>query len=246
MHTFLIGGGRDEAGGIASHAPFVAAASARHGHAPILVLVLDEGQDTDVPRWTSALARAGAAATRPLVVSAERPPQPEDVAGAAGVFVAGGLTPGYRDALAGRDRRWLDAVLHADLPYAGFSAGAAIAAQRALVGGWRAPLGGVEIMVCDDGAGEDLDTVTLAEGLGLVPLTVDVHCAQWGTLTRLVHAVRAEPSLTGCGIDEHTTVEVHGGELRVHGAGAAYLLRPTDAGEHAVAVLGPGSTTRLA
>ena len=82
-------------------------------------------------------------------------------------LIGGGWSPQHeiREWLAEGQRR-----------YAGFSAGASVAAERALVGGWL--LGGVA--VCPDAAGEDVDEVTVVDGLGLVPFTVEVHCAQWG------------------------------------------------------------------
>ena len=73
------------------------------------------------------------------------------------------------------------------MPYLGFSAGAAIAAERALVGGWR--IGGVA--VSPEEASEGLDELTVAPGIGLVDVAIDVHVAQWGTLSRLVAAVEA-------------------------------------------------------
>ncbi|HEY2638127.1 MAG TPA: hypothetical protein VGI54_12095, partial [Solirubrobacteraceae bacterium] len=68
--VFLIGGGREPAGVAASHRSFVEAVAGGE----ILVLVLDEGEVTDVERWTGGLETAGATAVRPLVVSPERPP----------------------------------------------------------------------------------------------------------------------------------------------------------------------------
>jgi cyanophycinase len=105
------------------------------------------------------------------------------------------------------------------VPYAGFSAGAAVAPHSAIVGGWR--LG--EFAVCSDDASEDLDQVEPRPGLGLVPFAVDVHASQWGTLTRLVHAVAAGLVGEGWAIDEHTCLAPDaGGEIAVHGLGGAY------------------------
>ena len=136
------------------------------------------------------------------------PPSAADLDGAAGVFVGGGWTPGYQEALAG----WR---APADLPFAGFSAGAAVAAARAIVGGWR--LGGRE--VCAEEAGEDLDELAVRDGLGLVPFAVDVHATQWGTLTRLVHAVGAGLVDEGWAIDEGTVLVVEDGAVRARGPG---------------------------
>jgi cyanophycinase len=111
------------------------------------------------------------------------------------------------------------------VPFAGFSAGAAIASRRALVGGWRARVGDRTVAVCDPDAGEDLEAVTVRDGLGLVPFTVDVHASQWGTLGRLLHAVSGPGDTTGVAIDEATAVEVDGDRMTVHGHGAAYAVR---------------------
>ena len=206
--VFLIGGGRGDDAVRASHTSFVDAVAGK----PIVAVVLDEGEDTDVERWSASLTLAGATDVRTLVVSKERPPRREDFEGAGGVFVAGGWTPGYHEALAGSD--WLPP----DLVYAGFSAGAAIAGRWAIVGGWRR--GDREI--CAEEAGEDLDQLTVLDGLGLVPFAVDVHATQWGTLTRLVHAVRGRLAPEGWAVDEGTTLIYDGGRTRVEGLGVAY------------------------
>jgi cyanophycinase len=225
MHAFLIGGGRDEAAGLAAHRPFIAALAEP---ASVACLVLDEGVETDTGRWEGQLRAAGASEVRVVLVSPSRPPRAEDVAACAGVYVAGGLTPDYQAVLAA-DLSWL----RPGLTYAGFSAGAAVTSSRALVGGWRAMVGDVEVAVCDDGAGEDLDPVTVRDGLGIVDFIVDVHAAQWGTLGRLCHAVLAEGT-EGWAIDEGTTLECHDGRaVAVHGVGAAAHVVPRG---HAVAL----------
>jgi cyanophycinase len=232
MQAFLIGGGRDEAAALAAHRPFVAALG---GASSVTCLVLDEGDETDPGRWEGSLRAAGAADVRVVVVSEGRPPARSDLDGVGGVYVAGGLTPGYQAVLAA-DASWL----RDDIVYAGFSAGAAVAARRAVVGGWRAAVGGVEVAVCDDGAGEDLDLLTVRDGLGVVDALIDVHAAQWGTLGRLCHAVLAE-GLEGWAIDEGTTLECRdGAAVAVHGVGAAARVRPGAAGEVAVSFVAAG------
>jgi cyanophycinase len=211
--VFLIGGGRDGDAVRASHAGFVRAAAG----GPIVALVLDDGDDTDPERWTGALRHAGARDTSAVVVSPERPPVAADLAGAAGVYVAGGWTPGYQQALAAAGTDWLPR----DLPYAGFSAGAAIAAARAIVGGSRRDDGRA---VCAEEAGEDLDVLAVRPGLGLVPFAVDVHATQWGTLTRLAHAVDAGLVDGGWAIDEGTALVAGDGPPRVEGLGSAYRI----------------------
>jgi cyanophycinase len=209
-YVFLIGGGRDDDAVRASHAPFVDAV----GEAPIVALVLDEGEETDEERWTSALRLAGARDVRVLTVSEARPPSADDLKGAGGVYVAGGWTPGYHAALVKAGTGWRPA----DVPFAGFSAGAAIAGRWAILGGWRHD----GVAVCAQEAGEDLEPLTVEEGLGLVPFAVDVHATQWGTLTRLAHAVRGHLAPDGWAIDEGTTLVYDGHATHVEGLGSAY------------------------
>jgi cyanophycinase len=212
--VFLIGGGRDNDAIRASHAGFVRAA----GDAPIVALVLDEGEATDPERWTGALRLAGAADARAVVVSPARPPRATDLAGAGAVYVAGGWTPGYEEALvAAAGTGWLAP----GLPYAGYSAGAAIAAATAIVGGFRRDDGRP---VCAEEAAEDLEPLTVRAGLGLVPFAVDVHATQWGTLTRLAHAVDAGLAAEGWAVDEGVALVAGDGPLRVEGLGSAYRV----------------------
>jgi cyanophycinase len=228
--VFLIGGGREAPAVLAAHRPFTAALRAG---APVACVVLDEGDETDPARWEGNLRDAGADDVRMLIVSAERPLAPEDLDGVGGVYVAGGLTPGYQEVLTA------GAALPGDVPYAGFSAGAAVAGERALVGGWKARIGDAEVAVCDDGTGEDLDLVEVRDGLGLVPVLADVHAAQWGTLGRLAHAVLLE-GREGWAIDEGTALVLRDGEPdAVHGVGAAARVRPRD-GEASVRFFAAG------
>ena len=212
MTTFLIGGGREDEQVRASHAPFVQAC----GGGPIVAFALE-----DPERWEGALRLAGASEVRCLLT----PPAADDLAGAAGVFVGGGLTPGYQEALTG----WTPP---AGLHYCGFSAGSAVAARRAIVGGWthegRPGL--------DEDFGEDLGEIEVRDGLALVDFAVDVHAAQWGTLTRLIAAVDGGLVAEGFAIDEGTVLVVDGAEPRVEGLGQAWRVRTHD-GNTLVSVL---------
>jgi cyanophycinase len=203
---FLIGGGREPEQVLPAHRPFVNACAG----GPIACLIADEGEGVDTERWRGMLVDAGAADedVRVVVLSAQRPIADDDVAGAAGIYVAGGLTPLYLEVLAG----WHPP---AGVEYAGFSAGAAVAAEQAVIGGWRAADGSA---VCPEDSGEGLDVVTVRSGLGLVPAAIDVHAAQWGTLGRLVHAVQEGMAAEGWALDEGALL-VDG---EVHGTGAAW------------------------
>ncbi|TDU90669.1 cyanophycinase [Kribbella voronezhensis] len=225
MEIFLIGGGRAAR---AAHEPFVRAC----GNGPIVAYALDD-DELDIARWETTLKDAGAAEVTVVPVSPTRPPRPADLTDAAGVYVAGGLTPAYRDILVDAGTDWLDAARANDLPYCGFSAGSAIAAEQALVGGWQTLYGNQTLDVCDSDLAEDLDHLTVLPGLGLVPFIVDIHAAQWGTLYRLTHAVLAT-GREGWAIDENTVLTLSPNTTpTIHGPGAATHVRRT----------GPSSTT---
>src|SRR4051794_38073420 len=95
---FLIGGGREPEQVLPPHRPFVAACAG----GTIACLLADEGDGVDADRWRSTLVDAGATGddVRVVVLSARRPIADDDVAGAAGIYVAGGLTPLYLEVLA--------------------------------------------------------------------------------------------------------------------------------------------------
>jgi cyanophycinase len=149
------------------------------------------------------------------------------------LLVGGGLTPAYLDAVT----PIIDEIrlLVADgLPYLGLSAGAMIAADDAIIGGWM--IGDVE--VCPEPASEDFDEVTIARGLGLVDLAIEVHAAQWGTLSRLVAATESGLVDGGLAIDEFTALIVDDEGLRVVGSGSVWQVIRHDDGV-VVTTLGP-------
>ncbi|MRG61742.1 peptidase S51 [Agromyces sp. CFH 90414] len=142
-----------------------------------------------------------------------------------GIMVGGGSIPAYREALEphfGEIRR----QVAAGTPYLGFSAGASIAAERAVIGGIR--IGGVQ--VAPDGVSQDLDEVQLAPGIGLIDVAVDVHAAQWGALSRVVAAVEAGLVDGALAIDERTALVVGEGGLAVTGRGSVWRVLPGDSG----------------
>ncbi|WP_104196643.1 Type 1 glutamine amidotransferase-like domain-containing protein [Cryobacterium sp. M15] len=142
-----------------------------------------------------------------------------------GIIIGGGVTPDYLAALlpiAGEIRRQVSS----GVPYLGFSAGAMIAAERALIGGWR--IGGVE--VTPEHVSEGLDEITLAQGIGLLDVTVDVHAAQSGSLSRLIAATEAGLIDGGLAIDENTVLVVGEGALGVLGAGSVWRISQADGG----------------
>ncbi|WP_157936919.1 type 1 glutamine amidotransferase family protein [Geodermatophilus chilensis] len=216
----LIGGGWDPSAAAALYGPFLEAA----GAVPtVAALVLDEGDgEAEFVRWAEVLRRTARCEPVPLLVPLGGRLDPAALGDADALLVCGGLTPAYAAALAPAAEELRTWLAEGERPCAGFSAGAAVAAGRAVVGGWRD--GGVR--VCPEDAAEDLDEVSLVAGLGLVPWTVDVHCAQWGTLPRLLTAVAAGRTgpARGLALDEDTAVHVDGEGARVAGHGTAWLV----------------------
>ncbi|WP_448809431.1 Type 1 glutamine amidotransferase-like domain-containing protein [Agromyces bauzanensis] len=231
MSVHLVGGGwQDEPDG-AAYAAFIAeaarraAASGRDVPRIAVVAVRDGDAAEHAAKLVHAASAAGEFEPHVTAVDHDGSVPATAFAEVDGILVGGGLTPVYRELLEphfGELRR----QVASGVPYAGFSAGAAIAAERALVGGWR--IGGVPVSPED--ASEDLDELTVAPGIGLVDVSVDVHVAQWGTLSRLVAAVEAGLVEGGLGIDELTALIVGQGGLRVAGHGSVWRVLPAESG----------------
>ncbi|MFI9242608.1 hypothetical protein ACIGXF_08450 [Streptomyces sp. NPDC053086] len=231
--TFLIGGGWDRA---EVYEPFLREV---RGERRVGCLILDEGDGAaQFERYSAALRKAGPSCTPvPLLVPLGGRFAPETALdGIDGLLVCGGLTPAYQEALAGCLERLPRLLAEREVPYAGFSAGAAVAARRAVVGGWLVD----GVPVCPEESGEDLSEVEVRAGLGLVPFAVDVHAAQWGTLARLVAAVGRGDVPYGVAVDENTLLVVGDGEARVAGAGRAHVVRPQPPGTVTVRSYTPG------
>lgn len=227
----LIGGGWDPDHAEAIYGPFlseattVAARSGGRDEPEIACLVLDEGDGAEqFDRWRSALESVAGCRPVPVLVDLGGRLDGRALGDADGLLVCGGLTPAYAAALAPTTPDVIDWLRSRGRPYAGFSAGAAIAAGDALVGGWLS--GGVPI--CPDDAGEDLDEIAVRPGLGLVPFTVDVHCTQWGTLPRLIESVRSKPGALGVGIDENTVLSLTSDAALVRGRGQVWRVQHAD------------------
>lgn len=232
MSVFLLGGGRDVAACGSLLEAFVSEARERaadRAPAIALLLVLEADDDVSVDRFRDVLGAAGAASDDIRVQAIVEGSSFTDAAiEADGVFVGGGLTPAYGDAFGGI-RDVLRERVAGGMPYAGFSAGAAIAAGPALVGGYR--VGGVEVVSED--AGEELDAVAVRPGLGLLDFAVDVHAAQWGTLSRLVAAVDAGLVTDGVAIDENTALVVSAQAApAVRGSGQVWRVESAASGVH--------------
>ena len=227
----LIGGGWTAEAAALVYGPFLREAGS---HPRIGVLVIDEGDGpAQFARWSAVLLGVAPCRPHPLLVPIGEvfdpavldavpavldSARPEDLDA---LLVCGGLTPAYATALgpaAAQVQSWT-----ADRPYCGFSAGAAVAATSAVVGGWL--VDGRPVIPED--AAEDLDEVTVVPGLGLVPFVVDVHAAQWGTLARLLTPARLT-GRPGIALDEDTVLSVSNDRILVGGPGHAHVAVPSD------------------
>lgn len=235
MSTHLIGGGWDEQAAAEIYGPFLSEAEA----APtVACLVFDGSGGPNKPsgpggpdgssdgagvfaRFEAVLRAVDPSCTPvPVVVSPGGGFDPSALDGADALLVCDGPAPAFHDALVDV----LDALtlrVLRGLPYAGVSAGAALAAEHAVLGG-RLSDG---VPVCPDGAAEGMAEVDVRPGLGLLPGAVETHAAQRGTLSRLVEVVARGLSRQGVALDENTLLTVDGGRARVSGAGRVHLVR---------------------
>ncbi|WP_405973792.1 hypothetical protein OG496_35310 [Streptomyces sp. NBC_00988] len=223
--TFLIGGGWATP---VVYEPFLRAAGKSAGSAPrVACVIVDEGEgdgERQFARYEGALRSAGDCTPVPVLVPIGGRFDVDAVSDVDGLLVCGGLTPAYQDAFADCLDRLPRLLAERGVPYAGFSAGAALAARSAVVGGWL--LDGVA--VCPEDTAEDLDEIAVRDGLGLVSFAVDAHAAQWGTLPRLIAAVTRHRLPHGVALDESTLVEVSAdGRAHVSGLGRAHSVRPS-------------------
>jgi cyanophycinase len=241
--VFLIGGGWEESAFPHSYGRFVAAAGG--GSSAIACVLLDHDErDEYFARSVAAFAAVGADRLVPVFVSPDRPLQKADVQGAAAVIVGGGLTPEYHDAIVPAAGSWLREMVEGGMPYAGFSAGAMIAPDAGIIGGWKLRQGDVDLAICSEDVSEDEEYLDVREGIGLVPFAVDVHASQYGTPTRLLHAMWSGAVSSGWAVDEDTMIEVANGRVKVSGHGSAYHVRP-GGDSLTVSILGHGESVEL-
>lgn len=229
MSIHLVGGGRsdDYAGEVyeAFLEEAAARASASDRTVPRIAVLLVGADEEVAEAYRAQLARV--APSEPVVELIEEGERFESrvLGGIDALLIGGGHTPSYLLAVSGITDE-IRLLVADGLPYLGFSAGAMIAADAAIVGGWLVG----DVAVCPEETAEDLDDVTVAEGLGLVDLAIDVHAAQWGTLGRLIAATEAGLVDGGVAIDEFTVLIVGEGALRVVGSGSVWRITPGDEG----------------
>ena len=237
MNVFLIGGGWSDELAPEIYGGFIdAAAAASSAPRPRVLLVLmgtDEESLDYHERYLRKLELVGGHDLEVVRVPEGSPLDPgvvERLDAVDGLFVGGGPTPEYHASIAPAYSR-IRSRVGEGMAYAGFSAGAAIAGSHAVIGGWRVD----GVPVCPEDSNEELDAVTVVEGIGLVPGAVDVHAAQWGNLSRLVAVVEAGLAPHGVAIDEDTTLAPGG---RVLGAGRVWHATRGATGEVCVTATG--------
>ncbi|WP_125773426.1 Type 1 glutamine amidotransferase-like domain-containing protein [Antribacter gilvus] len=220
MSVYLVGGGPDTVTDRTAVDQFLDECGGKPGgRARVAVVCADVGESAAYffPVYAALLAREG---VEPVLVPVGPEHPSPDLAGYAGIVVGGGPTPVYLDALhpvAGAIRT----AVADGVPYLGFSAGAMIAPDRAIVGGWCAD----GRPVCPEEWSEGLDEVTVLDGLGLVRFAVDVHAAQAGTLSRAVAVVQRGVVPVAEAIDEDSTLVVRSdGSQAVLGRGRVWTV----------------------
>lgn len=238
--VFLIGGGGDHPERTETYGRFLQAATQDRRKLALVVAAKarEEAEDTFVytrdiftemglsPEEVCGLFLDETTPLTTAMLAAEQP---------TGLFVCGGMTPLYHDVLC-RDQNWLQYLETNNIPYGGVSAGAAVAANRVIVGGWQAQHRGITRAILFQGASEGLDMLDLRRGLGLVPFTVEIHASQWGTLTRLLHAIDLDLVSEGWAIDENTLLQIEGTSIHVYGTGHSYHLQRAEDGATSVSV----------
>ncbi|NJN55672.1 MAG: hypothetical protein HC804_13530 [Anaerolineae bacterium] len=228
-HIYLHGGGDNEASRQDTFGRFATAAMSKADSK--LALLIAAAEEADAQESWQAYRHIFTAVhvpeknLVPLFATATQPLTAEMLAqvNPSGLFVCGGMTPYYHQAICA-DLSWLAYLRESDIPYGGTSAGAAVAATNAILGGWQATRQEQSREMLFSGAGEGIDPLTVRPGLALVPFAVDVHASQMGTLTRLIHAVELGLVAEGWAIDENTMLVVNGRQLQIFGQGHCYRV----------------------
>ena len=172
MDVHLIGGGWDDALAATLYEPFIEAAARRAGGTPRILLVVMGTDAESLDYHEKYVHTLGLVGGHELVVERISEGTPFDEAtldGIDGLFVGGGPTPEYHASLAGAYVR-IRALVSGGMPYAGFSAGAAIAGSHAVIGGWRldgAQWGNLSRLIAVVAAGLAPSGVAIDEGTRL-------------------------------------------------------------------------------
>ncbi|QDW30654.1 hypothetical protein FFF93_013380 [Arthrobacter sp. KBS0702] len=228
MSIILVGGGPDTVTTPVVFDRFVKDVRRRAGGSRptrIAVVLFDREGSSEyfLPAYLEPLQSRIPCDVAPTLLRTGEPADPAAFDDVDGIVVGGGPTPEYLAGLLGSAAA-IRAAAAAGVPYLGFSAGAMIAPQRALVGGYR--IRGTE--VCSVECSEGLDELDVRDGLGLVPFAVDVHAAQAGTLSRAVGAVAEGLVDRAVAVDENTALVLRHADLEdleVIGSGNCWTIR---------------------
>lgn len=226
-----MGGGPDTLRTAAVLAQFAAETGRKTGlnRVPRVAVVLFDHEGSGahfLPSYVDPLRSKASCLIAESYIRADQPVDPALFADVDAIVVGGGLTPAYLQGLKGAAKEIRRAVA-SGVPYLGFSAGAMIAPDYALIGGYRSH--GTE--VCPQEWSEGLEELTFRPGLGLVPFAVDVHAAQGGTLGRAVAAVHHGLADSVMAIDEDTALVVNPAERtkpKVIGSGSCWTIVKSD------------------
>lgn len=234
MATVLVGGGPDTTRRRDCLQPFVEACLQRDVSRVGLLLAGDaDSAELFAPEYTTLLPKL---ADRINIVALEDGIQ--SISQFDALVVGGGPTPAYHSALRPvfADIRRMVA---SGCPYLGFSAGAMIAGDQAVLGGYQT--GGVD--VCPADWSEGLNEITLRGGLGIVPGVIEVHAAQAGTLGRAIHIVLRQQARIAVALDEDTALHSSADRAtEVLGAGRAWWIHANELGQAVVDPVSAGQS----
>lgn len=170
----------------------------------------------------------------------------DQLAACTGIFMGGGFPKRYRELYVESPvGNLIRRQYRAGVPYGGLSAGAVLATARCTLAGnlvegpdnryWvRAQIG------------DEPQALETGTGLGLLDDAVfDPHCAEWGSLPRLLAAMEEMGASRGAALDEPACIEIRNEtELVVRGQGRVYLARRTGGPRSfALQVLEPGDVS---
>jgi cyanophycinase len=214
----VIGGAEDRTGDCALLRDFTELSGG--ADARIVLITTASGVPSEsFTEYASAFRRLGVPDVRELRIDSQDQANGErtsvELARATGVFLTGGDQARLGSLVGSRANRIMrDRLTENTLAVAGTSAGATALGPEMILGGLE----------------RANDRLRTGPGLGLLPgAIVDMHFAQRQRLSRLVSAVRRQPSRLGIGIDEDTAIRVRHGRFVVLGRGAVVTV---DAGPH--------------
>jgi cyanophycinase len=215
----IVGGGEDRSGDMVILRRFAELAGGPDARVVVVCTATTEPEELGAV-YEKAFDAIGVAELSILPVASREEANDRDVVGAVeratGVYFTGGAQLRIAAILGGSQT---DTALHAcfqrGLVIGGTSAGAAMMSTTMILGG--------------SDTVPSVGHIRTGAGLGFVSgVTIDMHFAERGRLSRLLAVTGMFPHELGLGIDEDTAVVVEGDEFEVIGSGAVTVV---DAGE---------------